>query len=165
MTPHDAVPTNINERSLPANAPRFIELSIRGKDLMLSGKFQHWVPLALQTGGKQSEAQLLIDVTSPGPANDTAELFSFASDRVKRVGEGAYLVKGVLREGDLQCPADAMVLAPAAHSAFASITFQVDEATFPEIWRELSARLAVEHGGDVEVRPRAWLVAPALAAA
>jgi hypothetical protein len=165
MIPHDAVPTSNDATTLPVPAARFIELAIHGKELMLAGKFHHWVPLALQTGGKQSEAQLLIDVTSPGPVNDTGELFSFDSARVKRVGEGAFLATGILRDGDLQRPAEAMVLAPVAHSPFASITFQVDEATFPEVWRELSARVAVEHGGEVEVRPWAWPVPPAVAAA
>ena len=35
----------------------------------------------------------------------------------------------------------------------------------PELWDELSARVASQDSSDAEVRPRAWLLTPAVAAA
>ena len=122
--------------------------------------------MALETGGKKSEAQVVFDVTSTGPANDTGgEVFSFVSSKVRRVGDGAYLAKGTLRRGDVQRASNAMVQAPAAHSPFAVVTFQVDEGAFPELWEELTARVAAQDGSNAEVRPRAWLLTPVVAAA
>jgi hypothetical protein len=149
-----------------ADQPRFIDLSIAGGELLLAGKFQHWVPLALESGGKRSEAQVVLDVTSSGPANDTGgEVFAFASRNVRRIGEGTYLARGILRRGDVQQASNATVQAPAAHSPFAVVTFEVDEAVFPELWDELSTRVASQENSAGEVRPRAWLLTPVLAAA
>ena len=132
----------------------------------MAGKFEHWVPMSLETGGKKSEAQLVFDVTSTGPANDTVgEVFSFVSSKVRRVGDGAYLARGTMRRGDVQRASSAMVQAPAAHSPFAVVTFQVDEGAFPELWEELSARVADQDDAKAEVRPRAWLLPPVVAAA
>ena len=121
--------------------------------------------MALESGGKRNEAQLVFDVTSSGPANDTGEVFSFASTDVRRKAEGTYLAKGVMRRGDVQQASNATVQAPGAHSPFAVLTFQVDEVTFPEVWSELSARFESADGSNAEVRPRAWLLTPVLAAA
>ena len=162
MTRQDAAP-----RTAPAATPaRFIDLSIAGGDLLLSGKFQHWVPMALETGGKQSEAQVVFDVTSSGPANDTGgEVFSFVSNKVRRIDEGTYLARGTLRRGGVSRASQATVQSPATHSPFAVVTFEVDEAAFPELWDELSARVASQEGSNAEVRPQAWLLTPVLAAA
>jgi hypothetical protein len=141
-----------------------IDLAIRSKDLMLAGKFQNWMPVALETGGKQSQAQVLFDVTSAGPANDAGELFSFVSRDVRRTGPGLYRAKGTLREGDIERPADAIVQVPAEHSPFAAVTFDIDQASFPDVWRELSARVAAA-GPNAELRPQRWVVVPTLSAA
>lgn len=134
--------------------------------MLLAGKFEHWVPLSLETGGKHGEAQIVFDVTSPGPANDTGgEVFSFVCDNARRVADGTYLARGTMRRGDVQRASRAMVQAPAAHSPFAVVTFQVAETVFPEVWEELSARVASQEGAKGEVRPRAWLLPPAVAAA
>jgi len=159
------VTTMTSTHTIPAAPAPFIELAIRGADLVLAGRFEHWVPVALETGGGESEAQVLFDVTSPGPANDGGELFSFIGSEVQRLAEQAYLVKGQLRRGDVERPVDALVQAPAGHSPFASVTFRVDEAAFPEVWDELTGRLQARPAADEEVRPRAWLLAPVLAAA
>jgi hypothetical protein len=145
--------------------PRIIELAIHGADLVLAGKFEHWVPVAIETGGGESEAQVLFDVTSSGPANDGGELFSYTAKKVSRLADGAYLAKGTFRAGDVIRGVEALVQAPAGHSPFASITFRLDEAAFPEVWQEFSGRLSGRGPADLEVRPRAWLLAPVLAAA
>jgi hypothetical protein len=148
-----------------AGQPRFIDLSIRGGELFLAGRFDHWVPMALESGGKSSHAQLVVDVTSVGPANDTAELFSFVSSKVRRMADGAYLATGTLSRGDVQRASRASVQAPGAHSPFAVVTFEVDEAVFPEAWIELSARVGAQDTSTAQVRPHAWLFTPAVAAA
>jgi hypothetical protein len=146
--------------------PRFIDLSIRGADVLLSGKFEHWVPMALESGGKRSQAQVVFDVTSTGPANDIGgEVFSFASNKVRQIAEGTYLAQGTMRRGDVQRATRATVQAPAAHSPFAVVTFDLDEGVFPELWEELSARVASQDDSNAEVRPRAWLLTPVVAAA
>jgi hypothetical protein len=146
--------------------PRFITLSIRGAELLLDGKFEHWVPMALESGGRQSHAQLVVDVTSTGPTNDSGdELFSFVSSKVRRVADGTYVAQGTMQRADVQRAGEATVQAPAAHSPFAVVTFEVADAAFPEVWDELSARVARQDGPDAEVRPRAWLLAPTVAAA
>jgi hypothetical protein len=154
----------VADGAFAVSLPRSIDLAIRGADLVLAGRFQHWVPLTLETGGGQSEAQLLFDVTSPGPANDTGDVFSFASADVRSIGDGAFMAKGVLRRGELERPVDAVVQAPAAHSPFAAVTFQIDETAFPEVWSELSEQASARIT-DGEVRPWAWMLAPVLAAA
>jgi len=145
--------------------PRFIHLSISGADLLLSGRFEHWVPMALDSDGESHEAQVVFDVTSTGPANDTGEVFSFVSNKVRRTADGAYLAKGTMRRGDVERPSSATLQVPAAHSPFAVVTFDLDEAAFPEVWSELSERVATQDGSNAEVRPRAWLLTPTVAAA
>lgn len=139
---------------------------MRGEDLLLSGKFGHWVPLSLDDGsGKLPEAQLVFDVTSVGPANDGGEVFSFVATEVEPLVAGAYLARGTLRRDDREQPAQAVLQAPATHSPFALVTFQIDPATFPELWSELEARVANDQVPEGEVRPWAWPQAPTLAAA
>ena len=134
--------------------------------MLLAGRFEHWVPLALETGGKRNQAQVVFDVTSTGPANDRGdEAFSFVSKKVRRVADGTYLAQGTMRRGEVQRASKAVVQAPAAHSPFAVVTFEIAEAVFPELWEELSARVANQEGSKAEVRPRAWLLTPLIAAA
>jgi hypothetical protein len=165
MTRPHLVPTQA--RGLTDMAPRLIELAIHGPDLVLAGKFEHWVPVAIETGGGESEAQVLFDVTSPGPANDGDGdlLFSFSANHLKRLKDGTYLARGTFRHGEVERAVEALVQAPVAHSPFASLTFRLDEAVFPEVWSEFSGRLAAHDPTDGEMRPRAWLLAPLLAAA
>jgi hypothetical protein len=166
MTRRQLTPTPVAASGPGPGQPRFIDLSIRGDELLLEGKFEHWVPMALETGGKRSHAQLVIDVTSPGPANDTGEeLFSFVASKVRKVTDDSYVAQGVMQRGDVQRPGRATVQAPAAHSPFAVVTFEMTEAAFPEVWEELSTRVARQGGPDAEVRPRAWLLTPTVAAA
>jgi hypothetical protein len=161
----NAIPTPPVAAAPVVGPPRFIDLSIRGGELLLAGRFEHWVPMALESGGKRHEAQVVFDVTSTGPANDTADVFSFVSNKVRRTAPGTYLARGTMRRGDVERPSSATVQAPAAHSPFAVVTFEVDEAAFPELWGELSARVASQDGSNAEVRPRAWLLTPVVAAA
>jgi hypothetical protein len=167
MTRRDATPGHPVAAAGPVvGQPRFIHLSIRGDDLLLEGKFEHWVPMALESGGKRNEAQVVFDVTSVGPANDTGdEMFSFVASKIRQIADGTYLARGTMRRGDALRPSTATVQAPAAHSPFAVVTFQVDEGAFPEVWDELSARVATQDGSNAEVRPRAWLLTPVVAAA
>jgi hypothetical protein len=147
-----------------ANAPRFIQLDIHGGEVVLAGKFEHWLPVSMETGGDASEAQVVFDVTSPGPANDLGQVFSFASSEVKRTGKGTYVATGTMRRGDVTRKAEAVVHTPLAHSPFAAVTFNVDEGAFPEVWSELSARVS-DRVDESEVRPWAWLRPPEVAVA
>jgi hypothetical protein len=164
VNPQDAIPTLPAVDGAASTAPRAIELAIRGKDLLLAGKFEHWVPMALETGGKHGQAQLLFDVTSAGRANDADELFSFTSRDVRRAADGTFRAKGTLRQGDVEQASEAIVQVPAEHSPFAAVTFDVDEAIFPEVWSELSTRVAAT-GLNTDVRPQAWVLMPTVAAA
>jgi hypothetical protein len=164
MTPRAANPEILAAEDVVVAGPRFIQLDIHGGEVVLAGKFGHWLPVSLQTGGPDSEAQVVFDVTSPGPANDVGQVFSFTSSEVKRTGKGTYLATGTMRRGDITRDAQAVLQTPLAHSPFAAVTFHVDEGAFPEVWSELSARVA-DPVDETEVRPWAWLRPPELAAA
>jgi hypothetical protein len=166
VTRPDATPTlHVAATGLDVGQPRFIDLSIRSEDLVLSGKFEHWVPMALESGGKQNEAQLLVDVTSHGPGHGTDAVFSFTSTNVRRMGSDAYLARGTIGRGDVQRAIEVLVQAPQRHSPFAAMTFRLDEPVFPDVWSELAARYAAHTDSSAEVRPRAWLLTPAVASA
>jgi hypothetical protein len=146
--------------------PRVIRLAINSKELMVAGRFDHWVPVAMEGNGAEGAAQLFFDVTGMARRADDEELFSFESTEVKRVGDLAFVARGTLRQGETERVVDAVVQTPMAHTPFLAITFPLDQAAFPEIWGDLAALVAGgRNDGALQITPRAWLRVPALAAA
>jgi hypothetical protein len=145
--------------------PHVIRLSISSKDLMLDGRFDHWVPVAMEGDGAEGAAQLFFDVTGMAGRGEEDELFSFESTKVKRLGELAFVATGLLRQGEVERTVDAVVQTPLAHTPFFAITFPLDQAAFPDVWGDLSALVSVRTEGGTQMTPRAWLRAPALASA
>jgi hypothetical protein len=149
----------------PAQA---IGLRIAGADLLLSGRFEQWVPLALAEGKEEGAVQLLLDVTSTprGRRNDGRELFSFSSTEVEAVAPQQYRAKGKLRSGGVTRAAEALLHSPVGHTPFFIMTLPIDRAHFPDLWTEMEDRAAAaQDSADKDLRPRAWLRVPELAAA
>ena len=146
-----------------------INLRIAGADLLLSGRFEHWVPLALAEGKDEGAAQLLLDVTSTprsrSESRPVSELFSFTSTSVEAVAPQSYRAKGRLRSHGITRQTEVLLHSPVGHTPFFIMTVPVDRTHFAELWSELEDRAAVTVAGDKELRPRAWLRAPELAAA
>ena len=168
--------SNTNPTIAPSTASRYlgirppaIRLAIRGPELMISGTFDHWVPVAMDGDGSEGMVQLFFDVTGmarPGQEGDEQEeLFSFEADEVERVGELAHRASGKIRRGNVERSVDALVQTPAAHTPFVALTFAVDEKAFPEVWSELSALVGSNEDTRAQIYPRAWLRAPQLASA
>jgi hypothetical protein len=145
--------------------PHVIALSIRSKDLLVAGRFDHWMPVALEGNGAEGAAQLFFDVTGMAGKADPGELFSFESTQVKRIGELAFVATGTLQRGDVKRTVEVMVQTPMAHTPFFAVTFPVDETIFPDVWSDLAALIAARHEGDTQMSPRAWMRAPKLASA
>jgi hypothetical protein len=145
--------------------PHVIRLAIRSKDLMVSGRFDHWVPVAMEGNGAEGAAQLFFDVTGMADRAEDGELFSFESEKVKRLGDLAFVATGTLQQGDVKRTVDAVVQTPMAHTPFFAVTFPLDPTSFPEIWTDLSALVTARTDGNAQMSPRAWLRTPTLATA
>jgi hypothetical protein len=145
--------------------PHVIRLAIRSKDLMVSGRFDHWVPVAMEGNGAEGAAQLFFDVTGMSRGPEDGELFSFESDKVKRLGGLAFVATGTLQQGDVKKTVDAVVQTPMAHTPFLAVTFPLDASIFSEIWTDLSALVAARTDGNTQMSPRAWLRTPTLGTA
>ena len=133
---------------------------------MIAGRFNHWMPVAIEGGsGADSAAQIFFDVTGLARSDDSAdELFSFTARTVERIGELAFVAKGTLQQGDVERPVDAVVQTPMSHTPFVAITFPLDQGAFPEVWGDLSALVATRTDSS-QLGPRAWVKAPMLATA
>jgi hypothetical protein len=142
-----------------------VTLAIRSKELMVTGRFDHWVPVAMEGNGAEGAAQLFFDVTGMAGKPEDAELFSFESTQVKRIGDLAFVATGTLQRGDVTRTVQVMVQTPMAHTPFFAVTFPIDETTFPEVWSDISALIAARQDGNNQMSPRAWLRAPQLAVA
>jgi hypothetical protein len=156
----------------PTPAGQSINLRIAGADLLLSGRFEQWVPLALAEGKDESAAQLLLDVTSTPRSREgktikpATELFSFTSTSVESVAPQSYRAKGRLRSHGVTRQTEVLLHSPVGHTPFFIMTVPIDREIFGELWTELEDRAAVTAvANDRELRPRAWLRAPELAAA
>ena len=155
----------------PVPAPgQAITLRIAGADLLLSGRFEQWVPLAVAESNSEGAVQLLVDVTSTprGRRGDVAmpELFSFTSTEVEAVAAQQYRAKGRLKAGGVTRAAEALLHNPVGHNPFFIMTLPIDREHFPALWDHLEDRAAVAQGNvDKELRPQAWLRVPQLAAA
>lgn len=151
-------------------ADRPINLRVAGADLLLSGRFDHWRPVGV-TGWEDghASAHLLFDATGTAgraPTRANPDLLSFSSRMVEQLSDRQYRVKGTLRADGSQRVVDAMIQTPSGHSPFFFLTLDLDRQAFGGLWTELQV-LASQPNTDeaVEMRPRAWLRLPVLAAA
>jgi hypothetical protein len=154
-------PTSVDRTAAP------IRLQIAGADLLLSGRFDQWMPVAL---GESQEGpavmQILFDVTSNGSARPASDLFSFKARSVEAVAQQSYRLKGTLQAGGSVGEVEALLQNPPGHTPFFMILFKLDRETFPELWAAVEERSEWAHtSGEKELRPRAWLREPKLAAA
>jgi hypothetical protein len=149
-----------------------IELRIGGADLLLAGRFLHWMPVTL-VNGKNDEglAQVLFDVTSnraaaKGKGKDTRPLFEFQATSVKSTGPQTYRLKGRIKAGLSSGEVEARLESPRGHTPFFAITFTLDRSKFAALWSAFEERAAAAVANGVEeLRPWAWLREPQLAAA
>jgi len=155
--------------AMPVATPvQAIGLRIAGADLLLSGRFEQWVPLAVAESKSEGAVQVLIDVTSTGRRSESPgrELFTFTSRDVESVAPQQYRAKGQLRADGVSRPAEALLHSPFGHTPFFIMTLPIDREHFPELWTAMEDRAAAAQGNDdKELRPRAWLRVPELAAA
>jgi hypothetical protein len=144
-----------------------IGLSIAGSELMVNGRFDHWVPVAAEGAGPEEGAvQIFFDVTGMAPSQeDRDELFAFHASDVDRLGPFAYIAKGTVRRGDATEPMEVVVQTPPAHTPFLVVTFSIDRKKFPEIWDGLTAVAEDRDPNNSQIHPRAWLRPPTLASA
>jgi hypothetical protein len=145
-----------------------IRLQIAGADLLLSGRFEHWMPVLLSTGDESALAavQILIDVTSNRSVRAERDLLAFKARSVEQVGAQAYKLKGSFSAGGVSREIEAVLQSPPGHTPFFVILFRIDPADFPGLWETFEERAArAEATGEEELRPSAWLKAPELAAA
>jgi hypothetical protein len=155
---------------LPLPPAQPIRLGIAGADLLLAGRFEQWVPLVMADGASdESAVQLLVDVTSPpgqGGPRPSADLFSFTAKKVEQVAPNAHRARGVLRANGHSRATEVLLHSPVGHTPFLLATFQIERSRFPELWEALEERaLSAAASGTKEMRPRAWLRLPDLAAA
>lgn len=165
--------TQTASQTVVAPHPEAIELRVVGADLLLAGRFLHWMPVTLISGNNnEGMAQLLFDVTSnrAAPKGRTTPLFEFKTTSVKAAGPQAYRLKGTLKVGtgvsaevgDI----DATLESPRDHTPFFAMTFTLDRTKFESLWTAFEEKAAsVIAKGQEELRPWAWLREPQLAAA
>lgn len=159
-------------------SPEAIELRVIGADLLLVGRFMHWMPVTL-ISGKDNEglAQVLFDVTSNSSVANAAAaglsvapLFEFKTTSVKAAAAQAYRLRGILKSGtgaSLESgEVEAVLQSPRDHTPFFAITFTINREKFATLWTafEDKAASAIARGQE-ELRPWAWLREPQLAAA
>ena len=150
-----------------------IRLDIAGADLLLTGTFEQWVPLVMEGLREERPVQLLVDVTSSSSssnsalaANTNGELFAFEAKAIKRAQPSGHRVKGILTYGTQQAEAEVFLQAPAAHSPFALLSFDLPNSNFESLWKALGKRADAQAAfGGTEVRAQGWLRPPTVAAA
>jgi hypothetical protein len=143
-----------------------IRLSIAGPELMVRGRFDHWVPVAAEGATPDEGAvQIFFDVTGMARPQDRDELFSFQSVEVERLGSFAYIARGFMRSEESEEEVEAVIQTPPAHTPFVVITFSIDRRELAEVWEKLSAVVATRDEHDTQLHPRGWLRAPMLAGA
>jgi hypothetical protein len=143
-----------------------IALSIAGGELMVKGRFDHWLPVAAEGAtADEGAVQIFFDVTGMARPSDGDELFSFQSHEVERLGPFAYIARGVMQQGDSEEIMEAVIQTPPAHTPFVVVTFSIDRRKFPEMWQDLTAVVATRDENHAQLHPRGWLRAPTLATA
>jgi hypothetical protein len=159
------------ETAVPTAPDRPISLRVAGADLLLSGRFDHWRPVSVSGWEDgQASAGLLFDATATSgdaPTRRNPDLLSFASKAVEQVGEHSYRARGTLRADGAQRTVDAVIQTPSGHSPFFFLTLGLERRAFSGLWTELQvlASQPQQEGDGAEMRPRAWLRLPVLAAA
>jgi hypothetical protein len=150
---------------------RPITVRVAGADLLLSGRFNHWRPLAVSGWNDgTATAYLLFDATSTSDhahGRRNPDLLSFASKSVERVSENAYHAKGTLRAEGVQRNVDAVIQTPSGHSPFFFMSVGLERKAFSGLWTELQVRASQQPANDAaaEMRPRSWLRVPDLGSA
>jgi len=115
--------------------------------------------------------QLLIDVTSSSPRvssalNSNGALFSFEATSIKRAKPDGHKITGMMTHGIHQAETEIFLQAPATHSPFALLSFDLPNEDFEGLWKELATRAdARAADGGTEVRAQGWLRPPTVAAA
>jgi hypothetical protein len=166
MQPHSSLATIPVAPVFDGARSQTIQLNIAGSELMVSGRFDHWVPVAAEGGTPEEGAvQIFFDVTGTARPQQRDVLFDFQAGLVERLGPFAYIVKGTMTKDDRSEPMEAVVQTPPAHTPFVVVTFSIDRKKFPEIWDDLSAVVAARDDQASQIHPRAWLRAPTLATA
>jgi hypothetical protein len=151
-------------------ADRPINLKVAGADLLLSGRFDHWRPVGVSNweDGRAS-AHLLFDATATAgraATRNNPDLLSFVAKTVEPVDPNTYKAKGALRADGRQRMVDAIIQTPTGHSPFFFLTLGLEREVFSGLWTELQVLASqTVTGGEAEMRPRAWLRLPVLAAA
>ena len=146
-----------------------IELRIGGADLLLAGRFHHWMPVTL-INGKDDEglAQVLFDVTSnrAAPGRRPARSVRVSCDVGQEHGAAVVQLKGRIKAGIFSGRCRSVAGKPARHTPFFAITFTIDREKFADLWTAFEDRAATAiANGEEELRPWAWLREPQLAAA
>jgi hypothetical protein len=144
-----------------------IRLQIAGADLLLSGRFSHWVPVLMSEAQDGTDAvQILFDVTSNRVSGPGSDLFTFKAKSVESVAAQSYRLKGTLTGGGASGEVEAVLQNPPGHTPFFVMLFRLNSQTFPAIWSALEDRaVGVQASGEQELRPEAWVREPDLAAA
>jgi hypothetical protein len=145
-----------------------LRLQIAGADLLLSGRFEHWMPVLLSEGNEKEPAtvQLLVDVTSNRSRHQGKDLLTFKTRSVQASGPQTYRLKGTLQADGQSREVEAVLRNPPGHTPFFLLLLHIDQASFPGLWEAIEERaVRVQDSGQEELRPRAWLRAPELAAA
>jgi hypothetical protein len=146
---------------------RPIRLQIAGADLLLSGRFEQWMPVLLSEEQQGAGAvQVLFDVTSNRSVRAKSDLLAFKAKSVEAIGPQAYRLQGTLSADGAKGEVEAVLQNPPGHTPFFMILFRLDREAFPELWSIFEDKAAnIEASGQQELRPRAWLREPELAAA
>lgn len=155
----------------PAKKRRPVRLDIAGGDLLLSGTFEQWLPVAMERPGDgDGSVQLLVDVTSlgnsPGAATLGSDVLAFAAHDVQQLGPLTYAVTGRITAGRASKDVQIILQTPGMHTPFCLLTFSLPGREFASLWRALEARFTpTDDNGTREVRARAWLRVPDIATA
>ena len=146
---------------------RPIRLQIAGADLLLSGRFEQWMPIVLSEEQEGASAvQVLFDVTSNRSVRARSDLLFFKAKSVQAIGPQSYRLKGTLTADGVKREVEAVLQSPPGHTPFFMILFRLDREAFPALWDAFGDRAArLDASGQQELRPRAWLREPDLAAA
>jgi hypothetical protein len=144
-----------------------IRLQIAGADLLLSGRFSHWVPVLMSEAQDGTDAvQVLFDVTSNRVGARGRDLFTFKARSVEPMAPQSYRLKGTLSGGGTSGEVEAVLQNPPGHTPFFVILFRFDRQAFPKLWTALEDEAAgVQASGGQELRPEGWVREPNLAAA
>lgn len=155
--------------SSPSLERRPITLAVTGRDVYLAGRFDNWIPVALDASNEdEGGAQILVDLTAfapPRAAGAPPDLLSFTADRVKAISRGSFRAEGTLGAGETEGKATAIFQSPATHTPFIAVTLPIDRHAFPELWAELVDMASRTTGRETHLYPRGWVRTPELATA